>query len=57
MVRRSSGHDLQIRINPAFVRENEVKVLVGSSERLRQILPDIPAIDFSETIDWMVSNP
>lgn len=57
MVRRSSGHDLKIRINPAFVRENEVKVLVGSSERLRQLLPDIPAIDFSETIDWMVSNP
>jgi nucleoside-diphosphate-sugar epimerase len=56
MVRRSSGHDLQIRINPAFVRENEVKVLVGSAERLRQLLPDIPTIDFGETISWMVGK-
>ncbi|SEA62640.1 GDP-mannose 4,6-dehydratase [Paraburkholderia sartisoli] len=54
MVREASGHDLEIRVNPAFVRANEVKSLVGSASRLRRLVPGVPAIDFAETIKWMV---
>jgi GDP-6-deoxy-D-talose 4-dehydrogenase len=54
MVREASGHDLEIRVNRAFVRENEVKVLVGSAAKLRQLAPGVEPIDFAETIRWMV---
>ncbi|WP_126877730.1 NAD-dependent epimerase/dehydratase family protein [Paraburkholderia kururiensis] len=54
MVREASGHDLEVRVNPAFVRANEVKVLVGSAARLRSLVPDVKPIDFAETIKWMV---
>jgi GDP-6-deoxy-D-talose 4-dehydrogenase len=54
LVREASGHDLEIRVNPAFVRQNEVKMLVGSAEKLRRLLPDLPSIEFRDTIRWMV---
>ncbi|MEQ5841370.1 GDP-mannose 4,6-dehydratase [Paraburkholderia acidicola] len=54
MVREASGHDLEIRVNPAFVRDNEVKLLVGSVAKLRKLVPDVQPIDFAETIRWMV---
>ncbi|WP_343655848.1 NAD-dependent epimerase/dehydratase family protein [Paraburkholderia caribensis] len=55
IVREASGHDLEIRVNPAFVRQNEVKVLVGSAKRLNRVVPDMPAIGIEDTIDWMLS--
>ncbi|MFL9870928.1 NAD-dependent epimerase/dehydratase family protein [Paraburkholderia megapolitana] len=54
MVREASGHDLEIRVNPAFVRDNEVKLLVGSVARLRKLVPEVQPVDFVETIRWMV---
>ena len=54
MVHEASGHDLEIRVNPAFVRDNEVKLLVGSVAKLRKLVPDVQPIDFAETIRWMV---
>ncbi|MEC5407879.1 GDP-mannose 4,6-dehydratase [Paraburkholderia sp. MPAMCS5] len=54
MVRDASGHQLEVRVNPAFVRENEVKMLVGSPEKLRRLAPEVGAIDFLDTIRWMV---
>jgi nucleoside-diphosphate-sugar epimerase len=56
LVREASGHDLEIRVNPAFVRKNEVKVLAGSARKLRRLVPGVQPIDFRDTIRWMVSN-
>jgi GDP-6-deoxy-D-talose 4-dehydrogenase len=56
MVSDASGHKLEIRVNPAFVRENEVKVLVGSPSKLRHLAPDVQSIDFRETIKWMTGR-
>ncbi|BCZ78704.1 GDP-mannose 4,6-dehydratase [Paraburkholderia terrae] len=55
-VSEASGHKLEVRVNPAFVRENEVKVLVGSTEKLRRLAPEVQPFDFSETIKWMVNS-
>jgi nucleoside-diphosphate-sugar epimerase len=55
IAREASGHDLEVRINPAFVRQKEVKVLVGSAERLNRVVPDMPAIGLEDTLDWMFS--
>jgi nucleoside-diphosphate-sugar epimerase len=54
IVRKVSGHELEIRVNPQFVRSNEVSVLVGSAAKLRRMVPDIMPIAFSDTIEWMV---
>jgi GDP-D-mannose dehydratase len=54
MVRRASGHDLEVRVNQSFVRANEVNVLVGSAAKLRHLLPQTRSIDFVDTIEWMV---
>ncbi len=56
LVREASGHELEIRVNRAFVRDNEVKVLVGSAAKLRQLAPTVEPIDFAETIRWMVQR-
>lgn len=56
LVRQASGHDLEIRVNPSFVRANEVNVLVGSAAKLRLLVPDLKPIGFAETIDWMVKR-
>jgi GDP-6-deoxy-D-talose 4-dehydrogenase len=52
----ASEHKLEIRVNPAFVRENEVKLLVGSARKLQRLAPDVPLIDFRETIRWMMQR-
>ncbi|WP_409518842.1 GDP-mannose 4,6-dehydratase [Paraburkholderia sp. LEh10] len=56
IVREASGHDLEVRVNPAFVRQNEVKLLVGSADRLSRLVPDMPSIGLEDTIDWMVTH-
>lgn len=48
-----SGHQMEVRVNPAFVRANEVRTLTGSAERLRAILPGWEQIDLSRTLAWM----
>ncbi|PTB21152.1 GDP-mannose 4,6 dehydratase [Trinickia symbiotica] len=53
IVREVTGHDPEIRTNRAFVRDNEVKVLVGSAAKLRRLAPFVTPIDFGETIRWM----
>ncbi|APR35223.1 GDP-mannose 4,6-dehydratase [Paraburkholderia sp. SOS3] len=54
LVREASRHDLEISVNPEFVRQNEIKVLVGSAEKLRRLVPGVEPIDFRDTIRWML---
>ncbi|CAB3759858.1 GDP-mannose 4,6-dehydratase [Paraburkholderia solisilvae] len=54
LVREASGHDLEIRVNPAFVRQNEVKMLAGSARKLQRLVPGLQPIDLRDTIRWMV---
>jgi nucleoside-diphosphate-sugar epimerase len=50
-----AGHALEVRINPAFVRSSEVHRLVGSPDRLRAAVGELPFQDFRETLGWMLS--
>ena len=50
-----TGHDLEIRVNPAFVRQTDVKVLVGSPAKLRTLVPELEAIEFRQTLEWMLA--
>ena len=48
-----SDHDLEIRVNPAFVRTNDVAVLGGDATRLRTALPEWQPGNLAETLEWM----
>lgn len=48
-----SGHRPEVRVNPAFVRANDVAVLGGDPSRLRRALPDWAPRDLADTLAWM----
>jgi GDP-6-deoxy-D-talose 4-dehydrogenase len=54
MVREISGHPFEVRVNPAFVRQNEVKLLVGSNARLELAIGALPPIALADTLRWML---
>lgn len=49
-----SGHTLEVRVNPAFVRNNDVPVLGGNADRLRAALPGWKPRALEETLSWML---
>ena len=51
-----TGHALTLRVNPAFVRANEVKRLRGSNARLKQLLPEWAPRPIRETVRWMIDT-
>jgi nucleoside-diphosphate-sugar epimerase len=52
---RLSGHRIEVRVNPAFVRTSEVHRLVGSAATLRATVGNLPYQDFRETLAWMLA--
>lgn len=55
-LRELSGHDLEVRVNPAFVRASEVHRLVGSRSRMESALGTLPFQDFRATLAWMLEH-
>lgn len=49
-----TGHEPDIRVNPAFVRRNEVHTLIGSRARLESRIGPFDVIPFKETLRWML---
>jgi len=56
LVQKISGHRMEVRVNPAFVRENEVKILYGSRARLESVLGKVDDVPFDETLRWMIQD-
>lgn len=48
-----SGHSINVTVNSAFVRANDVAVLGGDSTRLRETLPDWQPYTLRQTLEWM----
>jgi len=51
-----AGYQIDIRVNSAFVRNNEVKQLIGSSNKLNRCIGSIPSVPFDETLRWMFES-
>ena len=57
LAREISGKQFEVRVNPAFVRHNEVKVLLGNNRRLTDCVGPLQAIDLRDTLRWMIEAP
>ena len=57
MVTELAGYAPEIRVNPAFVRANEVKKLVGSRAALEQAIGQVDPIPLRDTLRWMLEAP
>lgn len=57
MAEEITGHHIQVHTNPAFVRANEVRTLLGSPERLKALVgPDWMCPPLQETLRWMLET-
>ncbi|XQA68928.1 GDP-mannose 4,6-dehydratase [Xanthomonas sacchari] len=51
-----TGHVLDVRVNPAFVRANEVKTLRGDNRLLQRLIGPWQGPPLTETLRWMLSS-
>ena len=49
-----TNHKMEVRINPAFVRANEVRSLSGSAFSLESVIGPLPHISLRDTLSWML---
>ena len=54
MMRELSNHDLKVLVNAAYVRDNEVHKLIGSSAKLEAVIGAHAAIPLRQTLAWML---
>lgn len=54
MVKEISGRDFSITVNPAFVRQNEVKMLWGDRSEIERVTGQRPAYALHDTLAWML---
>lgn len=52
---RITGHGLQVRVNPAFVRANEVKTLCADTSLLESLIGTRSLRPLDETLQWMLA--
>jgi len=53
MMNRIAGYEIEVRVNPAFVRANEVVRLVGDNTRLAGVAGAITPLPLEQTLRWM----
>lgn len=55
MVSALSGHSPEVRVNPALVRADEVRILIGSPAKLERVIGKQLEIPLEETLRWMLA--
>lgn len=56
-IERVSGTRFDVKVNPAFVRSDEVRSLCGSRARLERAIGPVAMPEFEDTIRWMLEDP
>lgn len=51
-----TGHQLQVHVNPAFVRANELHRLSGSTAKLDAVVPGLKPVPLRDTLRWMLEH-
>ena len=52
-----SGHQMQVRVNPAYIRSADVKNLFGCNARLTRLIGEHKPMELRETLRWMIEAP
>lgn len=53
IMEKIAGYKIRVKINPTFIRSNEVKYLCGSNAKLAAAVGAITPIPLTETLCWM----
>ncbi len=53
MMTEIAGYEIEVRVNPAFVRDRDVLVLAGSDAKLRAAIGSVEPIALADTLRWM----
>jgi nucleoside-diphosphate-sugar epimerase len=51
-----SGHKVDIRVNPEFVRDNDIKMQSGDNGKIGDIMSGYVSCDIKSTLDWMLRS-
>ncbi len=57
MVEDLAGYSIDVNVNSAFVRANEVRKLMGNPRKLQMAIGHLPTISLNETLAWMLDLP
>lgn len=49
-----TGHRMEVRVNPAFARPDEVRMLCGSRVRLESVIGGVAMPSLKDTVAWML---
>ena len=49
-----TGHRIEVRVNPSFIRKNEIKSLWGDPGKLRSIIGQWDPLPLEDTLGWML---
>ncbi len=50
-----SNHEIEIKVNPEFVRKNEVRTLSGDNRLLKTLIGEWEVPPIRETLHWMLN--
>src|SRR5262249_21154039 len=56
MLEAITGHRIEVRVNPAFVRPNEQRRIVGSSRRLQDTIGKLLDMPLARTLEDMLAE-
>lgn len=56
MMAEIAGYEIEVRVNPAFVRANDVKRLQGNPDKLRSVVGALNSYPLMDTLRWMYAN-
>lgn len=54
LCQKITGHNIDVQVNPQFVRANEVRVLKGDNELLERTIGSVVQYDLEQTLRWML---
>lgn len=51
-----SGHKLEVKVNPAFIRPTDIQVLIGSNQKFTDAFGTMDRVPFRKTIEDMLAS-